>query len=501
MSSSSPNPDSPTASSDGIESESGRSRLLHSLDPEQFRRDGHELIDRIANHLTSMRDREGPVLPTSDPSSMVSEWYQRLEGVDEATRADHVGYLDEVIARSNHLLHPRCVGHQVSAVLPSTGLTEMVAALLNNGMAVYETGPVSTALEIASLRWLAARIGWNQQASGVLTSGGSLGNLTALLAARQAKAGFDVWSEGSNDHKLAVVVSEQAHYCVARAAKVMGWGSGGVVTAKVDERFRMTRASAEAALARAERDHRQVIALVASACSTATGSFDPIPELADLCEQRGLWLHVDGAHGASSLLSPQHRHLVEGIDRADSVVWDAHKMMLVPALITAVLFRDGVRSYESFAQQASYLFGGNNAQEEWFNLGMRTMECTKRMMSLQLYGVIRQLGEEGLGAFVSSRYELAKQFAATIRASDDFELAIEPQCNIVCFRHRAPGLEGVALDQHQLDLRRRLIESGEFYVVQTRLPKGLFLRTTIINPRTTLDDLDHLLDCLRAESA
>ena len=204
-----------------------------------------------------------------------------------------------------------------------------------------------------------------------------------------------------------------------------------------------------------------MIGVVASACSTATGAFDPLEAIADFCEAAELWLHVDGAHGASVAFSDTHRSLVQGIARADSVVWDAHKLMLMPALVTAVIFRDGRRSYEAFAQQASYLFAEVSPDQQWFNLAGRTLECTKLMMSLKLYAALGLHGPAFFGGYVDGMFALTQSFARAIEAAPDFELALLPQANIVCFRHRPDGLApGPELDRRQAQVRQRLIEGG-----------------------------------------
>src|SRR6185503_7757985 len=208
------------------------------------------------------------------------------------------------------------------------------------GTAVYEMGPVSAPMERHALAWMARQAGFPGGADGVLTSGGSVGNLTALLAARQAITGRDVWDEGlAGSEPLAILVPDETHYCVKRAAQILGLGRAGIFSIPVDDRFRLRPEALPETLATAERAGRRVFAVVASAGSTSTGAFDPLEAVADFCAEHRLWFHVDGAHGASMALSAAHRHLVRGIERADSVIWDAHKMMLLPALATAVIFR------------------------------------------------------------------------------------------------------------------------------------------------------------------
>jgi L-2,4-diaminobutyrate decarboxylase len=440
-------------------------------DPERFRALGHRMVDLLADHLRDVA--RGPVMPWIAPEEAVAAWPPRFEG-----GADVVALVGRALAGSIRLHHPRYVGHQVTAPLPEAALVEVASALANNGMAVYEMGAIGVATEQAVVRWMAGALGFPAGADGVLTSGGSLGNLTALLAMR------GVQGPG------AILVGESAHYSVARAAAIMGCAA---LPVAVDARGRLRAEALPEAL---ERAGSPVIGVAASACSTATGVFDPLVEVADFCERRGLWMHVDGAHGAAAAIAPRYRHLVAGIERADSVVWDGHKMLLLPALVTAVLFRDGRRSYAPFAQEAHYLYEGRPEDHPW-DLGTRTLECTKRMMGLGAYAALSSMGPERLGAYVEGRFDLARRFAGLLREAGDFEV-VEPDCNIVCFRHRPAGVDGVELDERQARARQRLIEGGGFYLVKTRLHGAVWLRVTIINPLTREADLRALIDAIRA---
>ncbi len=466
--------------------------------PAAFRARGHALIDQLAEYLEQAQARAMPVLPQITPARAAETWPAKFPESPTGTLEEIIA---GVLAASNHLHHPRFVGHQVTAPLPSAALCDLVAALLNNGMAVFEMGPAATAMERALCRWLAAQIGFPDGADGIFTHGGSIANLTALLAARAARAGFDLWREGdAAGPPLCVLASKESHYSIARAVRILGWGEAGVAAVATDGNFRMRPDALAAAQRDAEAKGRKVIAVVASASSTSTGAFDPLNAIADYCAAKSLWFHVDGAHGASAALSPRHRHLVAGIERADSVVWDAHKLMMTPALCTAVLFRDGRRSYGTFAQEASYLFSGESGDGEWWNAGLRTLECTKRMLSLKLYATLTLHGTRMFSDYVAAIFDQGARFAEKVRAASDFELATFPDGDIVCFRHRPAGIEGPALDAHQETIRAKILASGAFYLVQTRLPAGIFLRVTLINPLTTDGDLDALLDAVRTAS-
>ncbi len=515
--------DRATASDGGAQDSAAR--LRRAMAPEELRTQGHALIDQLADYLAQAQAGRLPVLPNGTPEELQARWPAQFAATPGPGL---LTLLPRILAESNHLHHPRYIGHQVTAPLPVSALCELVSALLNNGMAVFEMGPVTTAMERSLAAFFAGQLGLPATAEGIFTSGGSAGNLTALLAARQARAGFDIWEQGGGGGPpLSILAADQAHYCVPRAAKVMGLGRDGVIPVATDRHFRLRPDALPAALAEAERRGRRVIAVVASAGSTATGAFDPLPPIADFCAAHGLWLHVDGAHGGAAALSPRYRHLCAGIERADSVVLDAHKMLLQPALITLVLFRDGRDSYATFAQRASYLFAeeSDHPGGEWWNGGLRTLECTKKMMCLKLFVTLSQYGTQLFSDYVTAAFDLARELAARLRAAGDFTVAVPPEANIVCFRYtpgRSPAGDGdspasaaspeadddeaaaasrSAGDALQEKIRQRLLQDGSFYLVKTRLPDGVYLRTTLINPLTTLADLEALLVAIRRAAA
>jgi L-2,4-diaminobutyrate decarboxylase len=352
-------------------------------------------------------------------------------------------------------------------------------------------------MERRLIDWLGSVLGFGATVEGMFTSGGSVGNLTALAAARHAAAGRDVWKDGlTTGPPLAVLTSTQTHYSIDRAARILGLGAGGVVPVATDARYRLDPGALREAHRRAEQAGRQVIAVVGSACSTATGAFDPLAEIADYAAEHALWFHVDGAHGAAAGLTKKYRHLVDGIGRADSATVDAHKMLQVPALSTAVIFRRPGIAAQTFQQHQSYIgFRQSGAEYAWWDSGLRTLECTKRMTALALYTSVCGEGTARLGEHVERTFDLARGFAQLVGEASDFECAVEPQANIVCFRHTPAGTAD--LDALQLAIREEILRRGEFYIVKAALPTGIYLRITIMNARTTADDLLALLDAAR----
>jgi L-2,4-diaminobutyrate decarboxylase len=167
---------------------------------------------------------------------------------------------------------------------------------------------------------------------------------------------------------------------------------------------------------------------------------------------------------------------------------------MMPALVTAVLYRRESHAYEAFAQQASYLFADSRPDEHWWDLGQRTLECTKLAMSFELWATLRAYGEAWFGDVVDRQHELAELLATKVRSASDFELAVWPESNIVCYRHTGAA----DLDRHNRALRQAIVEDGRFYIVGTQLPQGYFLRSTLMNPLAESRDLDELLEHVRS---
>lgn len=470
--------------------------LNKAFDPENFRQQGHQMIDMLADYLQDVQSNsDTKTIPWKSPDEQLAQW----QADEKMGKGDVMQLFKAVIEGSIHIHHKKYMGHQVAAPAPVTALASLFSSLLNNGGAVYEMGAVSTAIERVVVQCICREIGWQPESGGFLTSGGTLANLTALLAARRTKSEEDVWRQGSGK-KLALMVSEEAHYCVDRAARVMGWGDAGIIKIPADDRLRMKTELLEDHLQQAKEAGIEVIAVVGSACTTSSGTYDDLEAIGNFCQKHDLWYHVDGAHGGAAVFSQKYRSLVKGMEMADSVVIDLHKMMLTPALTTALLFKNEQDSYRTFAQQAQYLWS-DQEEAEWYNLGKRTMECTKLMMGVKAYALLKSYGTEIVDEYVTRQYDLAKDFAEMLGKRKEWELAMHPDTNIVCFRYCPEDLEETETEHLNAYVRQQLLEDGEFYIVQTRLKNKFYLRTTLMNPFTTEKELNALLERIEAVAA
>ena len=466
------------------------SLLQHAYEPEAFRSMGHQLIDELADYLAKCQagGEDLQANPWIRPEQAKERWSPAL---DQVGSLSSLQILTDTLKEGVHLHHPKYMGHQISPPIPITALAGLVSDWMNNGMGVYEMGVPGSTMEHLAVKKVSQYMGFSESADGFITSGGTLANTTALLAARSIKAKQNVWTDG-HTQPLALMVSEAAHYCVDRAAKIMGWGETGIIKVPVNDRYQMKTDQLQRLLEEATQAGTQVIAVVGSACSTATGSFDDLEAIAAFCRENDLWFHVDGAHGAALAFSEKYKDRVKGIELADSVAMDFHKMLLTPSITTALIFKEGKHSYQTFSQRADYLF--EQADPEWFNFAKRTFECTKLMLGLKAFITLSQYGGKLWDEAVTAVVDLSQAFAQIIKDHPSFELAVEPECNIVCFRYQQEGISRDEQNQLNDRLRQSILEDGEFYIVKTWLGEELWLRTTLANPLSTTMELKGLLD-------
>lgn len=399
---------------------------------------------------------------------------------------DFGAWLEHVLEHSVRLHHPAEIAHQVAAPDVPSAIADLVQGAINQPMSIYEMGPAAHAMERVVVEWMGEQIAWPEGGGGVLTHGGSLANLTALLAARAAAAP-DAWTEGV-DGTLAVLAPPSTHYSVRRSVAMLGLGERAVVDLEVDDLERIVPGALEDGLERAKAAGRRPMALVAAACATSTGLHDDLEAIGAFCREHGIWFHVDAAHGAPALLSPAHRHLLRGIEHADSVVWDAHKMMRTSAIAAAVLVREEWRLEAAFKQKAAYLIY-EEPGETASSLLERQVECTKAALGARIFMNLAFRGPDGLGRYVADQYEKTLRFWELIEAREGFECLSRPESNILCFRYGRDG-------QLQVRLREHLLRERRFHLSSTEVNGERWLRMSVMAPATTDETVEELLDAI-----
>ncbi|RPJ71205.1 MAG: pyridoxal-dependent decarboxylase [Acidobacteria bacterium] len=467
--------------------------ILSAIEDDTHRSVGEAFAGVVSDYFLKTRTGEGPVSTPASPADLGRRFDEALP-TGSRTIAEVLDRIErDVLPDCNRLTHPRSMGHQVSAPLAAAVWTEALTAALNQSGAVWEMSPVGTVVESQVIRWMCALAGYGAEAGGTFTSGGTEATFAGLLAARQV-ALPDAWKKGVGSNPPVVVCGEHAHYGVARAVGELGIGTENIVAVPSRD-FRMDIRHLEETLDRLRAGGRAVMAVVATAGTTATGSFDDLEAIGTLCETRDIWLHVDGAHGASALLSPGHRHRMTGIGRARSIAWDPHKMMLMPLTASAVLVRREADLEAAFSQAAPYLFHAREGRN--WDQGLRSFTCSRRIDALKVWVALQRYGADGLGALYDHLCANAAALHALVSARPDFVALHRPESNILCFRYTGDGsLDAPALDALNLRLREDYNRSGAGWITTTVLGGRRVLRATLMNPRTREADLRDVLDGL-----
>jgi aromatic-L-amino-acid/L-tryptophan decarboxylase len=451
------------------------------VDLEAFRREAHRLADWMADYL---RDVERfPVLSRAAPGAVRA----MLPAEPPATPTPLARLLDDVagtvLPGVTHWNHPGFFAYFPSSASAPGILGEMLAAALNvNGM-LWKTSPAATEMELTVLDWLRQMLGLPAGNFGVIQDTASASTLVALAAAREAVPSLDARKRGLvGQARLRMYASEEAHSSVEKAGIVLGIGQDGFRKIPVDAEFRMDVGALERALAEDRAAGFTPFAVTATVGTTSTTSIDPVRAVAGVCARERLWLHVDAAYGGSAALDPGLRHVLDGCDRADSLVVNPHKWMFVPLDLSVLYTRrpDVVRA--AFSLLPDYL---RTAEETAVpNLMDYGVSLGRRFRALKLWMVLRAFGHEGLAARIRAHVSLARLFRTWVEADDRFEVLAPTPFSVVCFRARFPRLSPQAQDAGNQQLMDAVNDSGEAYMSHTRLRGRMTLRLAVGNLRT-----------------
>jgi L-2,4-diaminobutyrate decarboxylase len=479
--------------------------ILAEMEADTLLEVGEEFAAVTARYFASTRGGNGQV-STPHSAEELARRFDEPFPRDGRPVAEIIERLErDVLADSNKYYHPMYMGHQTSAPLPVGVWMESVIGALNQSLAVWEMSPTATMIEHRIVRWLSALAGYGEGSGGTMTSGGTEANFTAMLAARNA-AVPNAWEDGIGADPPLVVYGEHAHYAVTRAIGQLGMGRRcGVSIASRNHRMDVDLLLG--ALDRIRDEGKRVMAVVATAGTTATGSFDDLEAIGSMCAERGHWLHVDGAHGASALLSSRPPRALEGLRYSRSLAWDPHKMMLLPLAAGMVLVRDERDLERAFAQQAPYLFHAGKSTRI-LDQGIRSFQCSRRADVLKLWVVMQRFGSLGLGRFYDHLCDTARLLYDMIEERDDFENIHQPESNILCFRYLGAGgasrnrsdEDRARIDDLNRALRPLYNREGSGWITATVLDGRPVLRVTMMNARTGAEHVRALLDGLAAQA-
>jgi aromatic-L-amino-acid decarboxylase len=462
--------------------------LLGDMTPEDFRRYGHRTIDWIADYLAETE--QWPVLSRSDPGEIKSQI--AAEPPQTADTMDSI--LDDfervILPGITHWNHPAFFAYFSITGSAAGILGELLCSALNVNAMLWKTSPAATELEETTLGWLRQMLGLPDDFWGIIYDTASTSTLHALAAARETVPGLNAREKGlcNAGRALRVYASEQAHSSVEKAAIAAGIGRCGVQSIAVDEEYRMEPRALEEAIESDRREGYHPFCVVATVGTTSTTSVDPVPEIAQICEQHRLWLHVDAAYAGAAALLPEMRWVLKGCERADSLVTNPHKWLFTPIDLSAFYCRRPEVLRRAFTLTPEYL--RTREGESVTNYMDYGVSLGRRFRALKLWMVIRYFGHKGLQERVRQHVTWAAEFAEWIDASHDFERMAPTPFSTVCFRAIPKGLNSEALDHFNEVLLAKVNESGEVYLSHTRLRGSFTLRLAIGNLKTRREHLD-----------
>ncbi|MEU3147356.1 MULTISPECIES: lysine decarboxylase DesA [unclassified Streptomyces] len=463
-----------------------RSHLLNDTTAEHYRRSVTEGVERVAAKLaTTERPFTGVTVDALAPAVERIDLDRPLHDTTAALDELEDVYLRDAI----YFHHPRYLAHLNCPVVIPAVLGEAVLSAVNSSLDTWDQSAGGTLIERKLIDWTAARIGLGAAADGVFTSGGTQSNLQALLLAREEAKTRDLG-------KLRVFSSEVSHFSVQKSAKLLGLGPDAVVSIPVDHDKRMQTVALARELARCAEDGQVPMAVVATAGSTDFGSIDPLPEIAGLCAQYGVWMHVDAAYGCGLLASLKHRDRIDGIEHADSVTVDYHKSFFQPVSSSAVLVRDGA-TLRHATYHAEYLNPRRMVTERIPNQVDKSLQTTRRFDALKLWMTLRVMGADGIGRLFDEVCDLAQDGWRLLAADPRFDVVVEPSLSTLVFRYvPAAVTDPSSIDRANLYARKALFASGDAVVAGTKVAGRHYLKFTLLNPETTTADITAVLDLI-----
>jgi len=466
------------------------------LTPEQFRAIGHKLVERIAAHWESLRD--GPVTPGETPAAVRAALGQGPlpeRGMDPERLVEEAAEL--LFHHSLYNGHPRFFGYITSSAAPVGALGDLLAASVNANCGAFSLSPMATEIERQSVRWICEWLGYPADTEGLLVSGGNMANFVCFLAARRARAPWNVREQGAagaGQPRLRVYASSETHTWVQKACDLFGLGTEALRWIPVDDELRMDVAELGRAVAedRARGDHPFLV--VGTAGSVGTGAVDPLPAIAELCRREKLWFHADGAYGALAAPIEGVPADLQGAALADSVAVDPHKWFYAPIEAGCALVRHRGALVDTFSYRPPYYRFDEGGDEPPVNFYERGPQNTRGFRALKVWLGMRQAGREGYARSIADDIRLARRLYERAAAHPRLE-AFTHGLSIATFRY-VP--EGGAPEEHlnrlNEELLARMQRDGRAYLSNHVVRGAFVLRACIVNFRTTEADVDAVPD-------
>lgn len=467
------------------------------MSPEEFRKTGHALVDRMADLLKELPKK--PVTTGESPSAIRTV-------LGEQSLPEKGAPADQLLEEAATLLtehslyngHPRFMGYVTASGAPIGALGELLATMVNPNVGAYILSPMATEIERQTVKWIAEMIAYPVDCGGLFVSGGAMANYVGYLAARRSRSNQDVRKKGlKNKRQLTVYCSEETHTWVQKAADLFGQGTDAIRWIETDERQRMDPTALERRIRVDLMEGNQPFLVVGTAGTVSTGKVDPLADLARLCRQYKLWLHVDGAYGAPAAMLPENAGLFDGLSLADSIALDPHKWLYSSLEAGCILVRNSQHLRDAFAYQPAYYNFEGDADDPGMNFFEYGLQNSRGFRALKVWLAIRQSGRSGYIQMIRDDIELAAALYKRIKASSELE-AFTRELSVTTFRYVPPGEDWNSVEgRHYLnrlnaELVNRLQESGEAFVSNAIIQGNYLLRSCIVNFRTSMSDIKAL---------
>lgn len=490
---------------------------VSDLDPDEFRELGYRTVDLIVDYYEGIEDR--PVYVQADPEDVVAAFEESVpeDGANPETILDAVEEL--VIPYATHNPSPRYFGFVMGSGTPLAPLADAIAATVNMNTGGWHPAPSGTEVERRCIRWLAEAVGYSPDTGGLLTSGGTMANFTALLAALRDRTAYETTGpglQGTDRPRYTLYMADhEGHSSVVRVADMLNLGRDAVRRVPSHDDFTMDVAALERMLEADRANGDEPFCVVGQAGSINVSAIDPLEEIAAVCGESDLWFHVDGACGAVGAMVPEFESRYDGMERADSVTLDPHKWLFVPYECGAVLVRDQDALARTFAMDASYLRGSIAEAPEEFDYYEFGPQMSRGFRALKLWMTMKHYGLDGYRTLLRKSVGCAEHLDELVRTHDDFAAVQEPNLFIYSFRYVPADLQEVLADPPAVPLDRvhqyldelnqtiadEVVQSGLAFLTTTTIHEKRALRMSICSHRTTEADIDTVFDSLAKTGA
>jgi aromatic-L-amino-acid decarboxylase len=469
--------------------------FLGDVPPEEFRKQLHELADWIADYREKIETL--PVAPNARPGAIIGALPKQAPEDGESLDRIFSDIRRLIVPGMVHWGHPMFLGYFGWTTTAPGILGEIITSPLNVNAMTWRTSPAATELETLVIAWLRQWMQLPKEFDGVVYDTASVGVMHALAVAREEAAPFarKLGLAGRSDlPRFRVYASDQGHSSAEKAAIVLGLGEENVQRVPCDAEFRMDVSALRDMIARDLREQFKPLAAIATVGTTSTASVDPVPEIAKICREHKMWLHIDGAYGAGLALLPEQKWVTAGWSEADSLVVNPHKMLFVPLDFSVLYVRDLERLRRVFTLVPEYLRGDTvEAEKNYMDYGV---QLGRRFRALKAWVVWRAFGREGLVARIRDHLRLARLFADWIGTDKRFELSAPVVMGVVCFRFKGGG-DDQKTDGINSEIVERINSSGRAYLTQTKLRGRTVMRIGLGNVLTTEQHLRNVWEFIQ----